>query len=287
MKFTTRTVFCLGIGFLTLVLPHTAQVVRKDFYATVTNWSDYSLTVNTSETLPPIAIHSKNTSSGFAPNLSEARNSALVQARFINRSKLNLALERIVLDENHNLGEYMDENPIFRDSVIEYFNSTPETETKRLEKNTLHLESRLQLIGRKKLISLFFQDLGGGDFPEFRDHLPSEDYSGVVVDARDIEFQPSLFPKLMNEYGVDLYNRNYALPAAIQEMGMVAYLDNPKSTELRKRVGKNPYWVVPTAVSGKNKTNLVLSYEEGKKVLASSLTRRNLKLCKVVILVRK
>jgi len=86
-------------------------------------------------------------------------------------------------------------------------------------------------------------------------------------------------------YSSDLFNKFMVHPASVQEIGMVGYYSNPKDPNLIKRIGKNPYKLYPIQITGKNKTNIILPYEEGKKILSSSITKRNLKLCKIAILV--
>jgi hypothetical protein len=264
-----------------------SQVVKKDFFQTTTNWTDYTITVESKETLPRIQTDTIDSEhfTDTATNLSEARNISYQRAKSSNRSKMNLAIERILLDENYNLGEYINENPSLREKIIEYFNELPEVESKKLEKNKMILTSSIDILGTNNLISKFYLEIGGSDIPVLVDHLPSEEYSGIVIDARGTKFTPSLFPKIQTEYGTDIFNRKIANPSSVQEFGMVSYLNNPKSQELNKRVGKNPYWVVPVSIVGKNKTNLVISYEEAKKILASPVSRKNIHLCKVVILV--
>jgi hypothetical protein len=53
------------------------------------------------------------------------------------------------------------------------------------------------------------------------------------------------------------------------------------------RVGEKPYLIVATNVTGKNKTLFTIPTKEAVKVLATKETRKNLKKCKVIILLRK
>lgn len=276
------------ILFFSLLLHSTldAQVIRKDFFGSVVNWSEYTIFVESKEEIPKILVESNLNQSEFGfYNLTDARNYSYKRAKSSNRTKLNRSLENLFFDENFTVGEWMDQNENLKSKIINYYNGDIEIENKKIQKNFLSLKSTLVLRGNNNLISMFYSDLGGEDFPDFTDSLPEVDFTGLIIDLRDQNFNPSIFPKIQNEYGADLFNKNIAHPASIQEMGMVAYYSNPKDPNLLRRVGNNPYKLYPIQITGKNKTNIIIPYEEGKKLLSSSITKINLKLCKVAILV--
>jgi len=179
----------------------------------------------------------------------------------------------------------MDQDSKLKTKIINYYNCDIEIENKKIHQNFLSLKSTLVLRGNNNLISMLYTELGGEDFPEYTDGSPEVEFTGLLIDLRDHQFNPSLFPKIQNEYGADLFNKFMVHPASVQEIGMVGYYSNPKDPNLIKRIGKNPYKLYPIQITGKNKTNIILPYEEGKKILSSSITKRNLKLCKIAILV--
>ncbi|MCC5813689.1 MAG: hypothetical protein JJT78_02960 [Leptospira sp.] len=264
-----------------------SDVVRKDFFQSAVNWSRYEIQLNTEVNVPRIQIHDElNHFSGqTATNLSEARSIAYSNAHKKNRSRMNIAMEKLLFDENYTLGEYMEENPKYKSKIIHYFNENPEKETIVYEKNKLVLESRLNLLGSQELISVFFPELGGEVLPEIHDDLPSDSFTGLIIDARGTSFRPSLFPKIQNQEGRDIFSRKIANPNSILELGLVSYMENSNHPSVARRVGRNPYLVNPMSVVGKNLTNLVLANEEIAKIISSPSNRKNLRLCKVVILV--
>jgi hypothetical protein len=263
-----------------------AQVLRKDFFGSVVNWSDYSIFVESKEEIPKILVESDLNQSEFGfYNLSDSRNYSYKRAKSSNRSKLNRSLENLYFDENYTVGEWMDQDTNLKSKIISYYNGDIEIENKKIQQNFLSLKSTLVLRGNNNLISMFYTELGGEDFPEYTDGSPEVEFTGLLIDLRDHQFNPSLFPKIQNEYGADLFNKFMVHPASVQEIGMVGYYSNPKDPNLIKRIGKNPYKLYPIQITGKNKTNIILPYEEGKKILSSSITKRNLKLCKIAILV--
>jgi hypothetical protein len=264
-----------------------SDVIRKDFFQSAVNWSRYEIQLIAEVNIPKIQIHEEMSGSyeQTATNLSEARNIAYSNAHKKNRSRLNIAMEKILFDENYTLGEYMEENPKYKSKIIHYFNENPEKETIVYNKNKLILESSLNLLGSNELISVFFAELGGDVLPEIHDDLPGDSYTGLIIDARGTSFRPSLFPKIQNQEGRDFFSRKIANPNSILEMGLVSYIDKENHPSIVRRVGRNPYLVNPMSIVGKNLTNLVLANEEIAKIISSPSNRKNLRLCKVVILV--
>lgn len=266
-----------------------SDVLRKDFYQSEVNWSKYRINLKTETVIPRIEIHdgksSANISTPTANNLNEARNIAYRNAHSRNRSRMSLAIERLILDEDYTVGEYMEEHPKIKSQIIQFFNNSPEHENISYNKNKLILISGIPILGSKNLMSVFFSELGGESMPEIYDDLPQDDFTGLVIDARGMNYRPSLFPKIQNEEGRDFYSRSIANPERVLDIGLVGYAHETKGNSLERRVGKNPYYVIPMKVLGKNKTNIVLSNEEISKIFSSSSSKRNLVQCKIVILV--
>ena len=65
------------------------------------------------------------------------------------------------------------------------------------------------------------------------------------------------------------------------------YMSDPVQAMKDKRVGENPYFILATNVTGKNKTKLTIPTKEAMKILSSKETKKNLKKCKVIILLRR
>jgi hypothetical protein len=265
-----------------------SQVLKKDFYGSVVNWTEYQIFVESKEEIPKILNEGDENSEEFGfYNLRDARNHSYKEARISNRSKLNRALENIILDENYTVGEWMDQDSKLKSKILNYYNGEFEIENKKIQQKYLLLKSMLNLRGKKNLLSLLYSDLGGEEIPTFTDSLPTSEFTGFIFDLRELSIQPSLFPKIQNEYGTDIFNKYMAHPASVQELGMVGYYSDANDPRLVQRVGKNPYKIFPIQVVGKNKTNLIIPYEEAKKILSSERNRKNIKLCKIAFLIQK
>lgn len=83
----------------------------------------------------------------------------------------------------------------------------------------------------------------------------------------------------MDIYSQYLVNRDYAI-----EQGLALFQIDPMHAMEDKRVGNKPYFVVANSVSGEVKTNFSIATVDAVKLLSHPETRKNLKMCKVIIL---
>jgi hypothetical protein len=280
-------VFSVFLPTNTRLLPQSekSDLFRLETFGIRTDWEGQYVRVESKQVLQKINPNPGPGDWNSAPNLSDARKNAFRQAKERNRSLLNRGLEQILLDENYSLGEYLDENPSLKEKFIYYFNSEPEIDQKSFVKNDLILRSTIHFRGKNQLYSRLFSEFGGYDLPEFQDDMPSEEFTGLIIDARDLEYSPSLFPKIQSEYGMDLYGIRQAHPSCIQENGLVGYFRDKKDPKLSQRVGSKPYYLNATGSSGKNKTNLTIPMEEAKKILKEKASRRAIRNCRVAVLI--
>lgn len=274
MKFYLFYFFFFLLLFIKNLIPDTLQ---KTIYNTTINWTNWELQIEVQEPLPKI-VHNE-------PNLDQQRNIAYERAMRSTLSRMSVGLESIVFNENYTLGEYLRENKDLMDAYLSFFNSNPGKTTQVYNNNYLVLKTKIKILGTGNLLSLFYNEWGGDDLPEIRDYLPEEKYTGFLIDARDIKLQPSLFPKIQLEDGRDILNKEIAYPNAIQERGLVLFIDNESSSILKKRIGDKPLRIPALYITGKNQTNFVVPFREVQKVLSSPTNRHNWRLCKIAVLI--
>ena len=143
----------------------------------------------------------------------------------------------------------------------------------------------------------------------------------LVVDARDLPAgqspKPSLFPKLLSSTGTTLYDVNRVEQDALYRRGMARYVhsdasnerimqaahtpDNPGdyaayerslldllspvTTAIAAERRRRPRYIISQAerVSGLNKTNLVISAEDAKRLRAEDAASKILRQCRVIV----
>jgi hypothetical protein len=90
-------------------------------------------------------------------------------------------------------------------------------------------------------------------------------YTGLVLDARELKFQPVLYPVIKNEYGDEIYssvfiNREYAV-----QYGVCKYFCSMEKAVMHKRVGNNPL-VLKALRTGENKNSIILNKSDAEKI---------------------
>lgn len=112
-------------------------------------------------------------------------------------------------------------------------------------------------------------------------------YTGLLIDARGIDFIPSFYPQIVSETGKIIYSVEYALPFYVKKNGLVKYSYEAFTSSLISTVGLNPIRIIPVGVKYGDPTTIVISEEDALKILASPSLFKWIKECKVGIIISK
>ncbi len=96
---------------------------------------------------------------------------------------------------------------------------------------------------------------------------PGEAYTGLIVDARGLEVQPAMYPRLITMAGEVIYDLMSANPNAVIEEGLVEYSSDMEVAGNSPRVGGNPLIVEAISISGEYSADIVLTEEDAEKIL--------------------
>jgi len=114
---------------------------------------------------------------------------------------------------------------------------------------------------------------------------PGEAYTGLIVDARGLEVQPAMYPRLITMAGEVVYDLMSANPNAVIEKGLVEYSLDMEVTEKSPRVGGTPLIVEAISVSGEYGADIVLTEEDAQKILSLDVINTFFGEAKVIIVV--
>ncbi|OQY00351.1 MAG: hypothetical protein B6I26_08435 [Desulfobacteraceae bacterium 4572_130] len=115
-----------------------------------------------------------------------------------------------------------------------------------------------------------------------------QEYTGLIVDARFIDFKPVLFPIIVSEQGEEIYgslfiSRNHAV-----EQGICEYIYYSKDLNIlnlkTKRAGENPIIIKGLRQRQERKSFIVVSRLDAEKIEKIIERHSFMKKCKVVIL---
>ncbi len=114
----------------------------------------------------------------------------------------------------------------------------------------------------------------GKEFPEGIVPIPLESeelpkYSGVIIDARRIDLKPSLFPRVLDEEGREVYGPSFVDQEEMVKSGIVQYTLSLNSPELRDRVGDSFILISPLRTEGKYKCDVVISSQDARRIHSS------------------
>ncbi len=100
-----------------------------------------------------------------------------------------------------------------------------------------------------------------------------EKHTSLVVDARGLGVRPALYPVVQTQSGEVVYNVAVADPNATVEDGLCTYRKSIEEVRKMPKVGERPMIVKATGTAGKYNVNIVISDEDGKRVVeANNLT---------------
>ena len=114
-----------------------------------------------------------------------------------------------------------------------------------------------------------------------------EDYDSLVVDARNIGFNPSLFPTIYDEDGNAIYDIAYINKKSAVTNGYITYSTNSYLTNenIKNVIGTNPYNVVAWRTRGRLSSDLVIGNEDASIIMSGVKLKTALKNCKVVFII--
>lgn len=123
-----------------------------------------------------------------------------------------------------------------------------------------------------------------------------EDFTGIIIYARDeyivhgenrtASLEPALFPRLLSPDLKVIYQGNMVREEALLQNGMVHYSINRgfDKNEMRQWVGNKPLQISARRIYGKLRTDIILSEEDCRLILANEADNQLLQEGKILIL---
>ena len=116
--------------------------------------------------------------------------------------------------------------------------------------------------------------------------IKSVAYTGVIVNASGLGLEATFSPVILDENGRGIYGIKNINPDFAISKGMVSYAKNMNQAMADSRIGSNPLVVNALAVKGgrnsANKVNVVITIDDGDKVLLANEKSGMLQNCAVV-----
>lgn len=119
-------------------------------------------------------------------------------------------------------------------------------------------------------------------------YVPPKPYTGLIVDARGLDLQPSMSPRIIAQDGRTIYSASSSDPDYVAEFGLAGYERDLSHAQQSDRLGgaeANPFVVKATAVSGLYSGDIVLSNFDATLVLMADIDGGFLHECRVTFLI--
>lgn len=110
-------------------------------------------------------------------------------------------------------------------------------------------------------------------------------YTGLVIYARGLGVEPCMSPKILFPDGSEVWGTMQIDPDLVNSYGIVAYYKTLGKAMKNERTGDNPLVIKAIGKSGKVNGDVVVSEEDGKKILAENVRGGFLEKLGVVFLI--
>ena len=222
----------------------------------------------------PIDVETNN-----ALSISEARSISYERSK---EKALNNAINTISamqVDSENKIADLIKTDPVVRRNIYEII----EKNSKYKDVTSNYLISSCKL----ELKTGYLTEAINYSFP--KDNFPIQNnidistlYSSIIIDVRGLGINPMLIPSIVNENGLEVYNKNFINPDDAIKYNVVSYVYTEKDAIKHKKAGKNPLFCIALKnING----NPVISDNDIKKIFSHKKNIEYLKKCRVIFII--
>ncbi len=111
-------------------------------------------------------------------------------------------------------------------------------------------------------------------------------YTGLIVDARTLNFEPLLYPTIVSEQGTEIYSSVFISREFAVQNGVCSYLCDMGQALASERTGSNPLVVKALRKTGDKTGAIVMSMADAKTLDRETERHIFLKECRVIVVVK-
>lgn len=242
----------------------------------------------------PVKIDASKSATSSPKALSEAKNDA--------RRNLLETVKGIQIASKLSVGDITDRNKTVMTQIKEMVYNAEEIEKSRKYMSDGSVEVSLQLNLHGGFAQLILpneirqiktiQQLKPGEKsaagkPDTSPQRESHIYTGLLVDARNIEALPALVPKLLDENLAEVFGPAFVSREFAVQQGMAAYYTDIQTAQSDPRILNHPLIVKALRTDWPSRCNLVISTADASKLKSASDHLVFLKESRVVIVLSR
>ena len=199
-------------------------------------------------------------------------------------------LKRIKITNTMTVDQYASQNDIIlagiektaRDAIItkQYYTSALDVEIE-IETHIgggflqIVLPDDIRQISKIKAEKLMTAKNGMGNIP----------YTGLIIDARGLELEPTLYPTIVSEQGNEIYSSLFISREFAVQYGICTYVCSMDEAIQKNRIGSHPLVFKGLRKSSNENPSIVISMADTKQIERTAERHLFLKECRVIIVV--
>ncbi len=211
-------------------------------------------------------------------SLSRARSEAYIRAKDLALENLAATIRKIRVDGEKTVADVIAGKEEARGKLSETIAHLVAFREKPDGFFSAHCEATIRF---GDIIASLAFDFPEEDFPARDDAKIRTDYTSLIIDARGLGIHPMLLPSVYTEHGFEIYGYRFAKASRARKSGLASYCRSEDEAMAHKKAGSRPYYVAAIrALRGFP----VISDRDARRILASPVTKENLKNCNVIII---
>lgn len=207
-----------------------------------------------------------------------------------NRQLIHL-LKQITIYNGLTVGQYAAQNNAImagiektaRDAVItrQYYTSALDVE---LTVQTRILGGFLQLVLPDEIRQI--PKINPDRLPDSRMEPGKIPYTGLILDVRELDFEPVLYPVIVSEQGGTIYSAVFISREFAVQHGVGKYVCDMDTALQNSRTGGHPLVIKALRTSGKENTAIVISTADAKQIEQATERHQFMKQCRVLFVTK-
>ncbi|MEA1968202.1 MAG: hypothetical protein U9N77_08280 [Thermodesulfobacteriota bacterium] len=113
---------------------------------------------------------------------------------------------------------------------------------------------------------------------------PETEYTGLVIDARGLEFQPVIYPVIVSEQGDEIYSSLFISREYAVQQGVCKYICSMDIALKTERAGTNPLVIKGLRKGRESNSTIVITWSDAEKIEKAIEHYTIMRECRVVIL---
>jgi hypothetical protein len=111
-------------------------------------------------------------------------------------------------------------------------------------------------------------------------------YTGLIVDVRELDFEPVLYPVIVSEQGGAIYSAVFISREFAVQQGVCKYVCDMETALQDPRAGGNPLVIKGLRTSSEENTAIIISTADTKQIEQATERHQFLKQCQVMFVTR-